>query len=827
MADLNLTDVLPEISAGRRSLGILLAAFAASGCAALIYEIVWFQMLQMVIGSTAVSLAVLLGTYMGGMGIGSLVLPRLISPRRHPLRVYAWFELGIGAVGLGVLFGMPTIVRFYTANAGHGFGGILLRGAVSALCLLIPTVLMGATLPILSRGLETTPRGVARMGFLYGGNTAGAVLGCLLAGFYLLRVYDVSIATYAAAAINLLAAGIGFGLAATTRGSASSVVSSMPPSSGGARVRTWPALAAIGLSGFCALGAEEIWTRLLSLMLGGTVYTFAIILAVFLAGLGLGSAMGASWSRRRGNPELALGACQFLLAAAIAYAAFMLFKPLPYWVIGGGSDTSPWVRFLTDLVRTFLAVFPPALLWGASFPLALTAIVPHGRDSGRSVGKVYAANTAGAILGAVGFNLLLIPGLGTRRSQQILIAATALAGILALIPFLRASMRRPPRPVPAEAPPVRRKIVPLATGAVLASVALALLVPRVSWELIAYGRRIPSKLGEGRPLFYAEGMNSSVAVTELDDGTRNFHVSGKVEASSDPADMRVERMLGHLPALVHPEPKSVLIVGCGAGVTAGSFVLYPSIKRIVICEIEPLIPKVVARFFGEQNYNVLDDPRVEIVYDDARHFILTTPEKFDIITSDPIHPWIKGSAVLYSQEYFEMCRNHLNPGGVITQWVPFYESTPPTVKSEIATFFKVFPEGTIWSNDISGAGYDVVLLAVEGPMAIDIDGLQRRLDRSDHAAVSRSIQEVGFMTAVNLLATYAGRGPDLAAWLDGAAINRDRNLRLQYLAGMGLNAWRGGEIFDDLLKSLKFPADLITGSEDRLAELKKALKLKP
>ena len=823
MSDLNLTAVSPDAASARRSLAILLAAFGASGCAALIYEIVWFQMLQMVIGSTAVSLAVLLGTYMGGMGIGSLVLPRLISPRRNPLRVYAWFELGIGAVGIGVLLGMPAVVRFYTANAGHGFGGILLRGAVCALCLLLPTILMGATLPILSRGLETTPRGVARMGFLYGGNTAGAVLGCLLAGFYLLRVHDVSIATYTAVAINLVAAAIGFALAVKATGPAPAVVFPRP-SSGGERFQTWPALAAIGVSGFCALGAEEIWTRLLSLMLGGTVYTFAIILAVFLAGLGLGSAIGASWARRRGNPGIALGACQFLLVVAIAYAAFMLFKPLPYWVIGGGSDTSPWLRFLTDLVRTLLAVFPPAFFWGASFPLALAAVVPYGRDPGRSVGKVYAANTTGAILGAIGFNLILIPTLGTRHSQQILIVLSALAGLLAFVPFFRGAGKHLD-PMPEVGPAALRRIVPIAAGAVVVSVVLTILVPRISWELIAYGRRVPSKVGEGRPLYYGEGMNSSVAVTELDNGTRNFHVSGKVEASNDPADMRLERMLGHLPALLHPDPKSVLIVGCGAGVTAGSFVLYPSIKRIVICEIEPLIPQVVARFFGEQNYDVLDDPRVEIVYDDARHYILTTSEKFDIITSDPIHPWIKGSAALYSQEYFEMCRSHLNPAGVITQWVPFYESTPETVKSEIATFFKVFPQGTIWSNDISGAGYDVVLLGAEGPMDIDLDGLQRRLERDDYKSTAWSLQEIGFSTVVQLLATYAGRGTDLGGWLAGAAINRDRNLRLQYLAGMSLNAWRGGEIFDSLLKFVKFPDDLFSGSAESLAALKKALNL--
>jgi spermidine synthase len=172
-----------------------------------------------------------------------------------------------------------------------------------------------------------------------------------------------------------------------------------------------------------------------------------------------------------------------------------------------------------------------------------------------------------------------------------------------------------------------------------------------------------------------------------------------------------------------------------------------------------------------------------------------------------------------------MCRSHLNPGGVITQWVPFYESTPETVKSEIATFFDVFPGGTVWSNDINGAGYDVVLLGSEGAPSLDIDGLQDRLDRPDHDAAAWSLKEVGFGTAVDLLATYAGRGADLGEWLAGAEINRDRSLRLQYLAGLGLNAWRGSEIFDGMLKFLKFPADFFRGSEKSITALKRALRL--
>jgi len=289
---------------------------------------------------------------------------------------------------------------------------------------------------------------------------------------------------------------------------------------------------------------------------------------------------------------------------------------------------------------------------------------------------------------------------------------------------------------------------------------------------------------------------------------RSFHVCGKVEASTEPADMRLQRMLGHLSALLHPKPRTVLVVGCGAGVTAGSFLLHPDIERIVLCEIEPLIPKVVSVYFAKENYGVVDDPRVEIVYDDARHYILTTHEKFDVITSDPIHPWVKGSAALYTREYFDLCKRRLNPGGIVTQWVPLYESRDDVVKSELATFFTAFPQGTIWSNDIDGEGYDVILLGRVEPLKIDVDALQERLDRENHQRVTESLKEVEFESAMDLLATYAGQGPDLTKWLKNAQINTDRNLRLQYLAGMGLNAFQGEQIYDDILAYRKFPEDL-------------------
>src|SRR5438477_445669 len=304
---------------------LLLVLFIGSGCAALMYEIVWFQLLQLVIGSSAVSLGVLLGTFMGGMCLGSLLLPRVISTAPHPLRVYALIECGIGVIGLLVLVVMPLVDHVYTAWGGYGMTGYLLRGIVASVCLLPPTLLMGATLPAVSRWIETTPEGVSWLGFFYGGNIAGAVAGSLLAGFYLLRVHDVTVATFVAVALNLTVRALALLIATATAGSADRGRVSDPVL---AETRpladAWSIYVTIALSGMTALAAEVVWTRLLSLLFGATVYAFALILAVFLFGLGIGSSIGSGIARNSRQPRLALGFCQFLLCAAMAWAAYAL-----------------------------------------------------------------------------------------------------------------------------------------------------------------------------------------------------------------------------------------------------------------------------------------------------------------------------------------------------------------------------------------------------------------------------------------------------------------------------------------------------------------------
>jgi spermidine synthase len=730
----------------------LLLLFIGSGCAALIYEIVWLQLLQLVIGLTNVSLGILLGTFMGGMCLGSLLLPRFISAKRHPLRVYAALELGIGAIGIALLFLLPLIERVYTS----GLGGIFSRAIVAGICLLPPTILMGATLPAIARGIESTPQGVSHLGFFYAGNLLGAVFGCLLAGFYLLRVFDMATATYVAAAINAAVAILAILFAIKSPHQEPAAQTNATPSTSGSNKVIYFCIA---LSGFAALGAEVVWTRLLSMLLGGTTYTFSIILAVFLIGLGIGSNVASFIASRIARPRLAFGICQGLLLFACAWAGYALMGSLPNWPINPSLSTAPLFNFHLDLARCFWAILPATILWGASFPLALASVAGSETDAGRMVGRLYAANTVGAIIGALAFSLYVFPSFGSHTSQQILIIIPTLAALLLFanqIPFPRFMLA--------------------SSAAIAALVLFTVKTPELPWGLAAYGRYIATYAHRFAPGIVAEkdipvhtpheifceylgeGMNGTVAVTKFYNGARNFHSAGKVQASNDQRDMRLQRMLGHLSALAHPNPESVLVVACGAGVTAGTFTQHPETKHIVICDIEPLVPKHVAPLFADNNFNVVNDPRTKVISDDGRHFIRTTKEKFDIITSDPIDPWFKGCAALNTVEYYEMCKAHLKPGGVMSLWLPLYECDIASAKSLIATFFKVFPHAIMWANDDDeGLGYDAVLFAQVDGTNFDLDKLEARLNRPDYAPVKKSLADVGFRSALSLLTTYAGQ----------------------------------------------------------------------
>jgi spermidine synthase len=346
-------------------------------------------------------------------------------------------------------------------------------------------------------------------------------------------------------------------------------------------------------------------------------------------------------------------------------------------------------------------------------------------------------------------------------------------------------------------------------------------VSRVPDGLIAYGRFVEDWDEVSAYHYVGEGMNTSVAVSDWpEDNVRSFHVGGKVVASTRRVDMRLQRMLGHLPAMFQGGPKSVLVVGFGAGITAGSFVVHDEVERIVVCEIEPLVPQAAAVWLGPQNYDIVDDPRTELIFDDARHFIATTDETFDVITSDPIHPWVSGSAALYSAEYYELVKERLNPGGVVAQWLPLYETSEEAVKSSLATFMEAFPNGTVWNSDIFGEGYDVVMIGSVGEMKLDLVALEEQLTRNPR--VRQSLADIDFYSGLELLTSYVGQGSDLQPWLLDAQINRDRSLRLQYLAGLAIDRSDAGPIFTAMSQYRRYPDNLFLAPPSMEAQLRQA-----
>jgi spermidine synthase len=790
---------------------MLLLSFG-SGVAALIYEVVWFQLLELMIGSTAVSLGMLLATFMGGMCLGSLMLPRLVPAERHPLRVYALIEFGIGALGILVMHLVPLAGGLYTAWTGYGLNGFLLRGTVAAACLLAPTLLMGATLPTLAREIDDTSTGVSWLGFFYGANIAGAVLGCLLSGFYLLRKYDVYAATYVAMAINLSMAGLALLISGVIpHGSApDDRIKQAPSAVPGKSVAA--VYVAISLSGLCALAAEATWTHLLGLLFGASVYALSLIVAVFLVGLGIGSGIGALLCRILVSPRMALGWCQWLAACAIAWTAYNLGAALPYWPINPSISSNILFSFELDLARAFWALLPPTLLWGASFPLALAATAAsRERDAARLMGGVFAANTFGAIVGSLGASLLLVVWLGSQRTEQIIIGLSIVAGLLLLLP-----------------PKSSWAGLGRSSFAVLLAGILFFTVPPIAKVLIAYGRYAATWVGKGDIVYAAEGMNSSVAVSSFPNGVLTFHVAGKIQASNVPRDMRLQRMLGHLTTLTTATPRSVLVIGCGAGITAGAVSIDPRVERETIVEIEPLVPQAASAYFSEPNFGVLHNPKVQVRIDDGRHYLMTTQERFDGITVDPLDPWVKGAANLYTNEFLDVMKQHLNPGGVVTIYIQLFETDLEAVKSSVATFFEVFPNGTIWGNPSQGQGHDMVLLGQVEPLRIDLDEMEQRIGyRGGGSKIAQSLAEIGMNSPVDLFARYAGRRPDLREWLRNVPLNRDRNLRMQYLAGLGLNLDDAAAIYAGMLANRRFPEDLFVSAEGRVDSLREAIRRQP
>ena len=790
----------------------LLTLFALSGAAGLIYEVVWFQLLRLTIGSSSQSLGILVACFMGGLCIGGLGFARAIPRRWATLRVYALFELGIAASGLAMPYLVRAVGLSYIAHAGSPATALLLRCAISAALLLPPTILMGATLPALARWIRADALQSQRIGLLYGVNTIGAVAGTFAASLALLPKLGIDGANLVAVGLNVLVA-----LVALSLRSDADAAPEPSPAGNGDRTGSFAVYLAYALSGAAALSFEVLWARLLAMAFGATVYAFGLVLGTFLFGLGLGGVAGAIVGPRLRRPREAFAGVQVCVAAVVALTAIWArFTPFWFAEFDGSHAGHPVLLTLTNLLRAFVMVFPGAFLWGMSFPIALVNLGVRFSDAAAPVGRLYAFNTIGAVVGSLATSFLLIPLYGSAAGTAHLILLPLAAAIFLMVPLsaprlvltmavLLVGVVVFATPAPMMANEALRSLVErlddapdllfiigvpvilgllvavirwgrhgwaYALGLVAVGVALATAVPV---ELYMLGRQYASWTSareSSSVLLFEEGAMEPVVVALDPTGRMSISINSKVCASTVPEDMAVQRLLGHLPVLLAQDPTETLVIGLGAGVTAGAASLHDEVKRLDVVELEPQVLPA-ARAFSRYNDAVLDNPKTRIIVDDGRHWIATTDQHYGVITSDPIAPFLAGSAMLYTVEFYESCRARLRAGGVFCQWMGMNGMDEMGVRSLLGAFAEVFPEGTIWITP-----FDVVMMGGIGPVPFDVPMVREYLIANPRVATSLS--EVGFDSAEDIAGCFLCSCRSLKDFLRGAQVNRDRNLNIQY-----------------------------------------------
>jgi spermidine synthase len=656
----------------------LLALFFCSGACGLTYQVLWLRMLSLVFGVTVYAASTVLAAFMGGLAVGSLLAGPLLKRVNQPLVLFGAAEILIGLSAVATPVGLDVAESLYRslyANGFQSFGMLTIARLVSSfVVLLIPTVLMGITLPVLSASALVREEFGTRVSALYAANTAGAVAGAILTGFELIGRIGIQNTFFLAAAINIAVGAIALawakGVGRVFRAAREPKMGHIEPFSDEklayAEIENRPApfLAAVAaLSGMAALALEIVWFRMLMQYLDATTYAFTTMLATVLVGIAIGGAIAARMLRRDRDWIARLFTLQLATAIAVlASAAFLA------WSFNAGWKTAAPIQ------ASVAAILPAALLMGLSFPIVLraatdAATVAKGMTTGRSVGQLYAANVGGAILGALVGGFLLIPQLGTRGA---LIAAAALyVGTAGLLLWR-----------------LRARPAFLAGGAVavVAFIVLAMRVPD-PFEA-AFARRHGRDM---REFWRDDGLQTAVSV-HASQFRRSLYLDGLHQANDTPDMVRLHRVIGHLPMVLHPSPRDALVVGLGGGATAGAVSRYPGV-RVQIVELSDGVRRAAA-FFAHVNYDVLNQPNVRLRVDDGRNFLLLSGEQFDVITADIIQPSHAGAGNLYSREYFSLVRRALKDDGLAMQWIGHRPDTP--YKLIMRTFLQVFPNATLW-----------------------------------------------------------------------------------------------------------------------------------
>lgn len=760
-----------------------LLVYALSGAAALVYEVAWTRLLTLTLGHGVAAASTVLAAFMGGLAIGAALAGPASDrwARARALRVYALAELAIAGLALVMPAGLSAFEPLLRAAYADGQGGAafpLLRLVVAVVLVALPALAMGATFPVAARWYVPGASAATRdAGALYAANTAGAAVGALLTGFVLLPAVGLRATTWVGVALNVAVALAALAWATRTddasapddRGVAGPAPATPPAparKAGGRRDRgadaallPRPMLAALAMaaSGFLSLALQIVWSRLLAQVLGPTSYAFSLVVAIFITGLAVGATAGRRLADRTRQP--AAGLAGAIALAVVAGAAAV-------WTIDDGLRliarvvAAPDASFETVLLRQVALgtawLLPLAIALGSAFPFAVRLGTGRNETLGADLGLIYALNTVGAIAGALAAGFVLVPAWGLHTSLRGLGAAAAVAALAVVA-----------------AGAVRGGARLAAGGLAVVAAGLSLTLPAWDRELFSSGAykyavsmtadALEVSLHAGHLAYYKEGATATVSVRQAA-GTTSLAIDGKVDASNA-GDMLTQRLLGHVPLLLHPAPRTAAVLGLGSGVTLGSVLTHP-VERVDVLEISPEVVEA-SRFFDPENGSALRDPRTRLVLGDGRTHVLLGRQTYDAIISEPSNPWMAGIASLFTREFFEAAKARLAPGGVLCQWAHTYDISTEDLKSLVATFTSVFPDGTLW---LVGDG-DVLLIGSTAPLGPQLAALPDRLRA--RTSVAANLASVGVSDAFALVSQLVADGPGIAAFSAGARLQTD------------------------------------------------------
>jgi len=743
------------MSYAKRFNALIFICFFISGAAGLIYEVVWDKYLVQILGNTAYAHTLVLATFMAGLAFGSFLFGRVADKLEDRFSIYGLMEIIIGLFGIATPLLFSLSRGLYLAAARNPSVSIpviiISKFFISGLIVFFPTILMGGTLPILSRLLvrSLSARGKTVAG-LYYINSFGAVTGAILAGFFLVYWVGFANSIFVAASLNLI---VGL-VVIISRHSIQPLLAGVVPACPEKAVIKEDeivehpsriikiAFAGIFLSGCIAMLYELVWIRLLSTIFGSSTYSFSLMLAAFITGITLGSFLISKFMPGERHAFFAFGLCEMLIGFALLLSLYF-YERLPFVfskltsVFVRTPETFPIYSFV-EFLLAFLLMLPATIFLGMTLPLVCKITSSSIRRFGRSIGNVFAVNTAGNILGAMITGLLLIKVLGLKGTIELGILLNIGVGMVVFIAESTFKLRNK-----------------LAIACLFVACFIVYKAAMPDWnkayftaEFFRLGPRqenfqqFRQAFKDSEILYHKDGVNATVTVLRYGENVV-LYINGKADASSI-ADMPTQILMAQLPLLIKPDAEDVMVMGLGSGVTCGSALTHP-IKSLDLIEISPAVLEASAHF-ADVNYNALDDERLVVHIEDVRTYIQQTTKKYDIIINGPSTPWVSGIGSLFSVEYFQDCLNQLNEGGLAVQFVNGFEMDDETFHVIVRTFTSVFPETVLWNSGVN----DVILIGSDKEIKIDFDMAERRMASSRVAQDLARIKVHDLFTVLSL-----------------------------------------------------------------------------